>query len=113
MIKRAGDKKAQLKALELVANTQVEKGDGAGALATTDEWATLSKELGEKEPEAKALRMKAALCLSTGKKSEATLAGEAALKLFKEVGSKEGEEAANSTLSSIYCEKGLPDKAPN
>jgi len=63
--------------------------------------------------EAKALQVKAGLCLELGKKSEATQAGEASLKLFKEVGSKEGEESANCTLSSIYCEKGVPDKAPN
>eukprot|EP00913_Durusdinium_trenchii_P035157 g32889.t1 len=84
MIKRTGDKQAEVDVSEMLAEVQISRGDTGSASQTLNDALSLYRELNQKAGEAKMLLMLAGLKQRGGRNKEALSLAQQGLGLFKD-----------------------------
>uniref|UniRef100_A0A6U6JSW4 Polyketide synthase dehydratase domain-containing protein n=1 Tax=Zooxanthella nutricula TaxID=1333877 RepID=A0A6U6JSW4_9DINO len=113
MIRRAGDKALEAKALNLVAEVHTWRGDHRGAAQALDEALALHRQASDKAGQAKALRLMASAKLAAGKGNDALTPAQDSLKLFEELGDSSGVELSRHLLNVVFVQLNQLDKAPS
>jgi len=106
------DKASKAAIIELVVSCLEARGDGAGALANTENLLALRREMKDREGEGKALRLRAQMTLQMGEPKKAIEAAEESVKIFRELKLGEEEDKTTRILSQAFCQKGQPELAP-
>ncbi|CAL1164155.1 unnamed protein product [Cladocopium goreaui] len=113
MIKRTGDKQAEVEVAEMLAEVQLSRGDAGSASQTLNDALQLYRDLKQKAGEAKMLLLLAGLKQRGGRNKEALSLAQQALGLFKELADSSKSEDCQRIINRAYADSGEMEKAPN
>jgi len=111
-VRQEGNKRGEADILDMITQTYAMLGQPRGALKFATEALYVLETLGDKTGEGSMLHTSAEMQRSLGDLQEGTKLAEQALAAFREAGCKWGQEQALQTLSTLYVERGFPEKAP-
>lgn len=110
--RRAGDRRGQIDFLDMLAHQHAVLREPISAMKYAQEASELYRALGDTAGQAWSLHTVAEMQRMHGDMGPATTTALQALAAFRAAGSRHGVERVSSSLSSLYAERGLPEKAP-
>jgi tetratricopeptide (TPR) repeat protein len=113
LLQKADNVRGQADVYEMLARTHALLGEPVSALKCAADARAMYTALGDKMGEASIVYMMAEMYRAQEDLPKATVAAETAMKLFRSLGSKWGEEQCRQTLSTLYMDRGHPEKAPD
>mmetsp|Transcript_112118 Transcript_112118/g.347957 ORF Transcript_112118/g.347957 Transcript_112118/m.347957 type:complete len:542 (-) Transcript_112118:44-1669(-) len=111
-VAKSGNLRGQVDLLEMIAQNHAMLGQPRGAMTAAKQALAICTGLGDNLGQGSMLHTMAEMLRAMGDMQEATMAAEQSLKAFKAAGCKWGEEQALQTISSLFVQRGLPEKAP-